>query len=161
MEQKNKVDIEQQWKEVRRIWAQALGYMGILAVFGVVLCQLAKQSREARATYLVQTKGNQKVIYAPIDNPSDLHVMEFGARRLDSLLYNAIHVGDTLGGDSRYMNNSISPASCRDELNHEAYVIYSMNGKVISPESIKRAAARAALDARRDSIIRSMQQKVK
>lgn len=152
------------WQETKRLWFQAAGYMGILAMFICSAWLPSKLSKRSFAEYVVRAKGNQKIVYTPIDNPDEKHVMEFDTCRFDSLLYNAIRLGNTLGGDSHYLNQPIVPATYASSYGTggRAYIIDCLNGKKISTKSMNQDATQAAIVAKRDSIIHAMcQEKVK
>lgn len=140
------------------------GYSILLAIFGSYWGLMYCTSKTDRATYIVKDKAEQKIAYAPIENQSDLHVMEFGPFGTDSLLYKNLNVGDTIFGRKSALDKTVVAASCphtEPYIGHldvfsdtRDYDIFTVNGKSLN--DIKRKAILAAEQARRDSLICQM-----
>ncbi|MBD5401054.1 hypothetical protein HDR61_04935 [bacterium] len=147
----------------------ACALVPFIGIMGLMMCFLAGRDKADDSEYIITDKENYKVIYAPISDRADLHVMEFGPFNTDSLVYRNINVGDTILGRKSAMDELIVPVS---EIYHglrpsymeyfsqdRQYSIYSINGKSLL--DIKKAEANNIKIARRDSILRTMRQKQK
>lgn len=145
----------------------AKGYFGLLFLFGACTFCLYRQYKEDQAAYIIRHKTEQKISYAPVENQSDLHVMEFGAFDTDSLLYKNLKVGDTIFGCKSMLDKTIVPASRKHKGPYiwnpytfsvtREYAIYRVNGEPLV--QIRRKAESALEQARRDSVLRQMKQR--
>ncbi|MBD5388844.1 hypothetical protein HDR63_01140 [bacterium] len=111
---------------------------------------LAWLTEPKKEDYIVLDKTDNKVLYHPIGKPEEIHVMVF--KKADGF-YPFIRAGDTITGPKRHMDELIAPERLRMlRLNMYYSTIIALNGKDL--EQLNETV-------RRDSIIRSMQQKVK
>ncbi|MBD5388843.1 hypothetical protein HDR63_01135 [bacterium] len=114
---------------------------------------------EFEKSYIVTDKADNKIVYHPIEDSTDLHVMSF-----DSLpestgnFYPYIRVGDTIEGPHTYLDEVMAKPGFQCGFFPRS-TISRLNGKYYN--TVLKNAKRDREIAKRDSIIHSMQEKVK
>lgn len=134
----------------------------MITIIAVILicvqtCRSCNKNSVREPKYIVRDKQFHGIEYTPVWDPKNSYYLTFGKGTMDSLMYNAIEVGDTL----------ISP-KVKITIGTPLMPVFDTHTKaVINIIDIKKGPRYQTIDslkhqiAQRDSIIRTMKQKVK